>query len=749
MAPVGRTLLVLGLMIAAYGICVSIYGARTGRREWVDSGRRSVYALAGVMTIAWVIVEAAFVRNDFSFNVVAHHSSTTTPLFYKLAAPWSSQEGSLLLWVWLMSLWSSLVLFLTRRRVREVAPYATAVLLGFAAFFTSLAAFFANPFTTTANPPTEGAGLDPLLLHPSMMIHPPMLYSGYTLLAIPFAFAVGALITGKLNSEWISVSRRFALAAWLFLGIGIVLGARWSYTELGWGGYWAWDPVENAALMPWLCTTAFIHSIMIQEKRGMLKVWNVSLMLAAGVLAVLGTFLVRSGILDSIHAFGASTLGLPFVLLLAVMIAGAVGLVLWRREQLRSEAQLDSLLSREAVFLFQNLVLVGMVFVIFWITFFPLISQAVTGTKVSVGPPAFRPFIVPLALVLVALAGVGPLIAWRRVTVANLRRNFTVPVLAGLAVCVVLLVVGGVSARPFALAMFALGAFVLASVAQELWRGTGARRAMTREAPPLALLSLVRRNRRRYGGYIVHAGLAVLLIGVAASSSFQHSRDVILVPGQHASVDGYQIRYVRPTVAATSQKISFGAVLDVSKAGKHVTRLSTTRGFYPSQDPTQGLVGRFFNGEADSNVGLRAGLTKDIWTVVNPDLTPLGTYINRANSVFAAALTRVMSGMRGLKAGQQQAALSTLWTLRDEAITGIANRYVTHPWPVEFLLIVDPLVTWIWIGAIIIASGGLIALWPVPSLARRRATVTARPRAAAPAVGAVAEPVLASRREPA
>ena len=311
MAPAGRTLLILALLLCGYGIAASIYGARSGRGEWVDSGRRAVYALAGVTTIAWVILEAAFWRSDFTFNVVAQHSSTTTPAFYKLAAPWSSQEGSLLLWVWLLSLWSSLVLFLTRKRVREIAPYATAVLLGFAAFFTSLAAFYANPFTTTANPPAEGAGLDPLLLHPSMMIHPPMLYSGYTLLTIPFAFAIGALITGRLGNEWVSVTRRFALAAWLFLGIGVVLGARWSYTELGWGGYWAWDPVENAALMPWLCTTAFIHSIMIQEKRGMLKVWNVSLILGAGTLAILGTFLVRSGILDSIHAFGASTLGDP------------------------------------------------------------------------------------------------------------------------------------------------------------------------------------------------------------------------------------------------------------------------------------------------------------------------------------------------------------------------------------------------------------------------------------------------------
>jgi cytochrome c-type biogenesis protein CcmF len=699
-----------------------------------------VYALAALMTIAWVIVEAAFLRNDFSFNVVASHSSTTTPTFYKLAAPWSSQEGSLLLWVWLLSLWSSLVLFLTRRRVREIAPYATAVLLGFGAFFTSLAAFFANPFTTSVNPPAEGTGLDPLLLHPSMMIHPPMLYSGYTLMAIPFAFAVGALLTGRLSSEWISVSRRFALAAWLFLGIGIVLGARWSYTELGWGGYWAWDPVENAALMPWLCTTAFIHSIMIQEKRGMLKVWNVSLVLGSGTLAILGTFLVRSGVLDSIHAFGASTLGVPFVSLLAVMIVAGIGLALWRRDQLRSESQLDSLLSREAVFLLQNMVLVAMAFVVFWITFFPLISQAITGTKVSVGPPAFRPFIVPLALVLVGLAGIGPIIAWRRATVANLRRNFALPLLSGFVTLVVLLVAGGVSARPFALIMFALGAFVLATVAQELWRGAGARRAMTHESPPVAMLRLIRRNRRRYGGYIVHAGLAVLLIGVAASSSFQHSRDVMLAPGQHATVDGYLVRYVRPTMSATAQKISFGAVLEVSKRGKHVTTLRTTRGFYPSQDATQGPVGRFFNGEADSNVGLRAGLTKDIWTVVNPDLTPLAGLIAQGNRVFNTDLTQAMTSAAKLPPSRQQAALAPLWQARDQAIVAIAARYVSHPWPVEFLLIVDPLVTWIWLGAIIIASGGLIALWPVPVAVRRRVKAAQPARTSAPPVTPAREP---------
>ncbi len=736
MALIGRALLILGLGVCVYGIGASLYGARSGRREFVDSGRRAVYTLAILMTAAFAILESAFLRSDFTYNVVAGHSSTTTPTFYKAAAAWSSQEGSLLLWVWLLSLWSSLILFLTRRRVRELAPMATAVLLGFGAFFTSLSVFFANPFATTANPPAEGAGLDPLLLHPSMMIHPPMLYSGYTLLTVPFAFAVAALVTGRLRADWIAVTRRFALAAWLFLGIGILLGARWSYTELGWGGYWAWDAVENAALMPWLALTAFIHSIMIQEKRGMLKVWNVSLILGSGTLAILGTFLVRSGVLDSIHAFGASTLGVPFVILIGAMVLGSVGLVVWRREGLRSEAHLDSLLSREAVFLFQNLVLVAMVFVIFWVTFFPLISEALTGTKVSVGPPAFRPFIVPLSLVLVLLSGIGPLIAWRRVTAANLRRNFAIPATVGLATLVVLLAFSSTARRPFAMLMFALGAFVLASVVQELWRGTAARRTTTGELPPLAFGRLVRRNRRRYGGYIVHAGLAVLLIGVAASSSFAHSSDTYLKPGQTATIGGYQFRYVRPTASVSSQKVSFGAVLDVSQHGHHVTTLNTSRGFYPAQDVTLGVLGRFFNGQADSDVGLRAGVTKDLWAVVNPDLTPLQPLVNQGDKIFGAAVVSAMNQVvaKHIPRNQVDALLAPLWQKRDQAIAGIAGRYISHPWSINFLIIVSPLVTWLWLGALIMAGGGLIALWPLPMRARRRAR--AARRAGLPAQGA-------------
>src|SRR5712672_3533209 len=317
MAGLGRACLLLALAVCVYGIGASVYGVRSGRVEFSASGRRSVYALAGILTIAFAVLEIAFLRNDFAFNTVADTSSRSTPMFYRAAAVWSSQEGSLLLWAWLLSLWSSLALFLVRRRMRDVAAYATAVLLGFAGFFVALMIVYATPFATTSPAPAEGVGLDPLLRFPTMMIHPPVLYSGYTLCTIPLAFAVGALVTRRVDADWITAIRRFAFAAWLFLGVGILLGARWSFSELGWGGYWGWDAVENASLMPWLIGTAYLHSIQVQEKRGMLRVWNVSLVMASFVLALLGTFLVRSGILDSIHAFGASTLGTPFLIFIA------------------------------------------------------------------------------------------------------------------------------------------------------------------------------------------------------------------------------------------------------------------------------------------------------------------------------------------------------------------------------------------------------------------------------------------------
>src|SRR3954447_8056188 len=458
-----RASLVLALALTAFGIVASVHGARFGRVPWIVAGRRSLFALFALLTMVMVVVEAAFARSDFSFRVVASHSSTTTPGLYKLTALWSSQEGSLLLWVWLLSGWSSLAILSARRRATTLAPWATATLLVFAGFFLALMAAFANPLQPLAPAALKGNGLTPLLRHPAMAIHPPMLYSGYTLAVVPLAFAVAALITRRIDGAWVRQTRRFALGGWLALTFGILLGARWSWTELGWGGYWAWDPVENAALLPWLTGTAALHSLVIQEKRGTLRGWNVSLAMGTGILAVLGTFLVRSGILESIHAFGASTLGIPFLVFIAALVAGCTLLACVRQDVLRAPARLESLLSREAVFVLNNVVLVGMSVVIAWGTLFPLISEALTGRRATLAPPWFTRYTVPLAIVLVLLSGLGPLMAWRRGTLRALGRTLAIP--AGVAVATgVALAALPVPPAPRAHAPFSAAAFPLPAV---------------------------------------------------------------------------------------------------------------------------------------------------------------------------------------------------------------------------------------------------------------------------------------------
>ncbi len=700
-ADVGTAALVVGFGTALYAVGAGAYSGLTGRREWATSARRAVYALLGLLVLAMALLEAAYIRSDFSFELVAQNSSTDTPTFYKLTALWSSQAGSLLLWVFLLSLFSSAVLFLTRRRLRDITPYATAVLGGVAAFFLFLMLFYASPFATLANPPAEGNGLNPLLRHPAMMFHPPMLYTGYVGFTIPFAFAVGALLKRHTGPEWIRATRRFALVAWTFLGFGILLGSLWSYSELGWGGYWAWDPVENASLMPWLTGTAFIHSIMVQEKRGMLRIWNVCLIVATFMLALLGTFLVRSGILDSIHAFGESTLGKPFLVFIACALVASVALVVSRRNDLRSEARVDALLSREVFFLLNNLVLILICVVIFWGTFFPLISEALTGTEESVGPPFFNGIIAPIALVLVGLSAMGPLLTWRRNTWKSLRRAFVVPLVVGVTACVALAALTSAADSVSALAMFSLAAFVIAVVVQELTRGMRARRTMTGEAPPIALSRLVGRNRRRYGGYIVHVGIAVLLLGVAGSSSFHDQKDVQLSPGETVKIKDYDVTYREPTVAieddrsGTGAPLSFGAVLDVRKGDEHFT-MRPARNYYPSQDGRMGPVGRFFGGEATSEVDLRWGLKQDLWLAIQPDLRKLKGPIRRGND-----LPERFAG---------------------QAIVAVARSYLDNPPPAAFRAIVSPLVVWIWLGGGIVMAGALLALWPSPEARRRRVT---------------------------
>jgi cytochrome c-type biogenesis protein CcmF len=703
MAGIGSACLAVGLFAALYAAGASLYGARGGGPAWVASGRRAIYALAGLMIVAVAILQSAFLRSDFHYALVAEGSSTDTPTFYKVTAMWATQDGSLLLWAILLSLFSSAVLFLTRRSLRDIAPYATAVLGVVAGFFLLLMVGWENPFDTLANPPAEGAGLNPLLRHPAMMIHPPMLYTGYVGFAIPFAFGVGALITRRTGADWIRATRRFALVAWTFLGTGIMLGALWSYTELGWGGYWAWDPVENASLLPWLTGTAFLHSIMVQEKRGMLRVWNASLVCLTFVLALIGTFLVRSGILDSIHAFGASTIGTQFLVFIGVVVAFSVGLVLLRLPDLRSEARLDSLLSRESFFLLNNLVLVGLALVIMWGTFFPLISEALTGQKASVGPPWFDRLTVPLALVLVLLSGIGPVLAWRRVTPSGLKRVLVVPLAFTLFTLVALLGLTNAADSPASLAMFCLVAFVLATVAQEFWRGASARRVVTGEPWPRALVKLAGRNRRRYGGYLVHAGIAVLFLGVAGSSAFHDQRDVRLTPGQSFRTGDYTLTYRKPTAklggdrAGTGAPISLGAVIDVKKGRQRFT-LHPARNYYPTQDPTKGVIGRYFEGEANSEVDVRWGLRRDFWLAIRPDLSTLDKPIADADRRFPTASSDVQALV----------------------IAALTERYRRDPPPAAFRAIVSPLVLWIWIGGAIAVLGAMIALWPAPEARLRR-----------------------------
>jgi cytochrome c-type biogenesis protein CcmF len=724
MPSLGSALLALAFVTALAAAGLALAGRKDDRR--VDLARRCVYAFCALLTACVVIIEIAFASDDFSFNLVANHSSIETPGFYKLAAMWSSQEGSLLLWAWVLSIAASLALYVTRSRLREIVPWATATMMGVGAFFTGLMLFAPNvdPFATLSPVPADGNGLNPLLQHPSMMIHPPMLYSGYVAFTVPFAFAIGALVTRRVDAEWIRATRRFALVAWAFLGLGLLLGARWSYTELGWGGYWAWDPVENAALMPWLLGTAFLHSIMVQEKRGMLKVWNACLIVATFSLALLGTFLVRSGVLQSIHAFGDSTVG-PYILgLIAVVLVGSTALIVSRVDDLRSEKRIDSLASRESVFLVNNLLLVGLTAVIFWGTFFPLISELFTGTKASLAAPWFDEYTTPLAIGLVLFTGIGPLLAWRRVSWASARRVFRLPLAAAALTALVLALATDALGEPWAFALFVFAAFALTGLAQEFWRGAAARRQLSGEAFPAALAGLVSRNRRRYGGYIVHVGVIVLLVGIAASSSFQTNRDATLRPGESTTVDGREITYDRPTAEITPAYIEFGAVLKVEEDGEYVATLTPSRRYHRPTGQEGGTIGNFFKGETTSEVGLQAGLTEDLWAAEEPGIAAVLRRVRAADAGFAACV-RAAPGSpppcKDLAALMQAAAvdpnlapqaLTAIDQVQSKAIDRIARSYLGDGSPATFRVIVDPLVTWMWIGGLIALAGALVALWP-------------------------------------
>ena len=725
MASVGGVLLALAFFVAATSAITAVVWRHDDSR--VVLARRGVYVVFGLLLACVVLVEIAMATNQFHLNIVAEHSSRETPMFYKLSAMWSSQEGSLLLWSFVLSIAASLALYSTRHKLREIVPWATAVMMGVGAFFIGLMLFGpdVNPFRTIPTP-QDGIGLNPLLQHPSMMIHPPMLYSGYVAWTVPFAFAIGALITRRVDSEWIRATRRFALIAWTFLGFGLLLGARWSYSELGWGGYWAWDPVENAALMPWLLGTAFLHSIMVQEKRSMLKVWNATLIVTTFSMCLLGTFLVRSGVLQSIHAFGNDTVGPYLLAMIGVVVIGSTCLIVSRLDALRTDQKrIDSLLSRESIFLVNNLLLVGLVVVIAWGTFFPLISELFTGTKSSLAGPWFDKYTTPLAILLVLFTGIGPLLAWRRVTWASAKRVFRIPVAVALLTLVVLWAFTDAARKPWPLALFTFAAFAISGVLQEFYNGAHARQKTSGGSFAGALVAVTARNRRRYGGYIAHIGIAVLLIGIAASSSFQTNENVSMKPGETRVVDGREFTYQRPYVKVDNEKYTIGAIVDVKEDGKHLTTLETSRRFFrPTGAAATGGLADYFSGEATSEVGLKTGPIRDIWVTVAPNVQQVQHQLAVAEKGLKTCIEagpgtpaqcKQLSALMRAAAAEprlQPQALRQIESLQLLSAERIARGYVKEAGAATFKVIVNPLVLWMWIGGIIGLIGALVAVWP-------------------------------------
>jgi cytochrome c-type biogenesis protein CcmF len=569
MADLGRAALFVSLGLAVYATVVGGWAARTHKRRLSDSAGNALFAALGSTAVAAAVLLSALLRHDFSFVYVAQHTSTELPTGYSISAFWGGQEGSLLLWLLVLTAYASAAVLINRRRAPDLVAWSVPVLGGVAVFFAFMLVAVSSPFETQTAP-VEGAGLNPSLQNPYMLAHPPLLYLGYVGLTVPFAFGMGALLAGRTDERWIVATRRWTLIAWTALGVGQLLGAHWAYVEVGWGGYYAWDPVENAALMPWLAATAFLHSVMIQEKRGMLKVWNVLLVILAFCLSLFGTFLTRSGVVNSIHSFTESPLGPWFLGFICVVTAGSLALVFWRLPLLRTKTRLESLVSREAAFLYNNLLLVALCLTILWGVAFPMLSELVRGETRTVGRPYYDFFLRTFGLPLLLLMGIGPLIAWRRASLRSLGRMFVWPAGIAVAVGVVLLALGAGSSTP-GLVAYTFSAFVLATIVLEFVRGTRAVGSFTQ---------LVGRNRRRYGGYIVHASVVLLALGIAGSGAYGSTAERKLSRGQSLSVAGYTLTYRSLSQQRSANHIALRAAVDVSRGDKLVARVQPGKNRY-------------------------------------------------------------------------------------------------------------------------------------------------------------------------
>jgi len=642
-------------LISLWGAVVAFSGQWQDRPELRRSLTYSVYASLGLLLTAAFCLWQVLAAHDFNVEYVSAYTSRNLPPYFLISAFWAGQKGSLLLWAVVLSVFASLAQWLTARRHAELLPWVAGITSSTLLFFVLVMIVSANPFGRLPFTPDDGNGLNPQLQHPAMIIHPPMLYLGYISATIPFAFAMAALLTRRLDTGWIHAIRKWTLVSWLFLSIGITLGMWWAYVELGWGGYWGWDPVENASFLPWLTMTAFLHSVMIQEKRGMLKRWNLTLVVITFLLTVFGTFLTRSGVIASVHSFTQSPVGWWFLGFLIVAGVWAFTLLYTRWPELEPEAELESMASRESAFLFNNLLLVGIAFSVLWGTLFPILSEAVQGTKITVGPPFFNKVNGPLGLLLLALTGIGPLIAWRKASTANLRRQFLFPGGTFLVTFTLLFAFG---IRTLAVLMcLALAAFVLGTVSQEFYRGTRARMRMYAEGWGEALANLIARNRRRYGGYLVHVGILIYFVAFTGSA-FRVDRQVSLRPGESAEVKSpygwtYRFTHIGVSQYEALNRVVSAASLEVSRDGKPLGRLVSEK-----RQHVDAFKRPTFN--PSTEVGLMTGVREDVYVV------------------FESAVGN----------------------------TDAANYRFT----------INPLVGWVWIGGCVLALGGLIAMWPGPTV---------------------------------
>jgi cytochrome c-type biogenesis protein CcmF len=664
MNQAGSVALIAAIAFALYGVVAGAVGGKLRSLRVVRSAERASLAFFVMITLAVAAVEYVILTNNFHSAYVAAHSNRALPIYYKVAVLWSGQEGSLLFWTWLLSIYSGLAVLMNRRKNRQLMPYVVAITMATGAFFSSLTFFVANPFAElsvqtagglSSFTPADGNGLVPSLQYHSMVIHPPMLYLGYVGFVVPFAFAMGALITKQLGDNWIRVTRRWTMVPWMFLGCGIILGANWAYAVLGWGGYWGWDPVENASLLPWLAATAFLHSVMIQEKRGMLKVWNIVLVIVTFFLCIFGTFLTRSGIVSSVHAFAQSNIGPFFAAFLALIVFFSVTLLFLRLDYLKSENRLDSMVSRESGFLFNNWILLAAVFAVLWGTIFPILSKAVEGVTVTVGPPFFNKVAVPIGLLLLFLTGAGPLLAWRKTSFQSLKRNFTVPAAAAVVAGAALAVEGVRDLYPWM--TFFLCVFVAVSVLQEFLKGARTRMRIAGESPFRALYNLTMLNTRRYGGYVIHLGIVMLFVGFAGLA-FKVEAKKPMQQGDLLQVKGYLLRCQSLTEGQTPNYYYERAVLTVTHNGQALGTLAPERRLYKASQ------------EGISHVAIHMTLSQDLYVVL---------------------------------AGQDQ-----------ESGKAVIQAFV------------NPLVMWVWIGGFVMFLGTLLAM--VPSRVERAMEELRRPR---------------------